>query len=182
MSGRALRLMVIVSLLLVGGCANMSMLHSSQTTLLEDYRQVRSWSAVQTETGVRERDQLYAQEASGMNRLRLALALGFGKGAATDSKRALQLFDESAKAVGVMHSNEALFAEVFAGVLKERLQSEAKISAAEVKVNAAEAKSSAAETKISTLNRQVESERGRADELEKKLEALKSIEKSLRKR
>jgi uncharacterized caspase-like protein len=166
MRGKVLQLMVLV--LMVSGCTQMKPLSPSQRSLLEEYGVVRSWSATQTESAVKGREQFYAQTPSEMSRLSLALALGFGKGAATDPKRALQLFDETAKGTATQRSSEALFAEVFAGFLKERIQSEAKISAAEAKIN--------------SLSKQTEKEHERADELEKKLEALKSIEKSLRKR
>jgi hypothetical protein len=174
--------MVVGALLLVGGCANMGALSFTQATLLEEYQQIRSGSATQTEMALREREQLQLQSPSEINRVRLALVLGFGRGAATDPKRALQLFDESSKKVDGRPSDVALFAEVFAGILKERLQAETRITAAEAKIGAAETKASAAEAKITALSREAESERERANELEKKLEALKSIEKSLHKR
>ncbi len=175
MNRRFLRLMMVVALLLVSGCANMNLLKSTHMILLEEYKQVRSWSAIQTENGRRNSEQRYAQEPSETNRLRLALVLGFGKGAATDTKRALQLFDASATSEGPLYPDEVLFAEVFGGILKERLQ-------AEVRIGNVETKNSTAEAKVTTLNRQLDSERERANDLVNKLEALKSIEKSLRKR
>lgn len=182
MNSRLWRLMAFAALLLMTGCANLNQMgFGSQTTLLEEYRRVHGWSAAETETGVKERESLHAQAPSGTSRLRLALALGFGKGGAIDTGRALQLLDETARTAAT-HSYEALFAEVFAGILRARLQSESRASAAEARAGAAEAKASAAETKLNALNRQLEGERERAAELEKKLEALKSIEKSLRKR
>lgn len=182
MKSRMLRLMAGGALLLLGGCAYLAPLPPAQVNLLEEYRQVRSWSASQGEAMLREREQLHGQDGSGINRLRLALVLGFGKGAVADPKRALQLFDESAKSAHEPHTDGALFAEVFGAILKERLQAETRLNSAEARLTAAEAKITAAEAKIGTLNRQLESERVRAEELEKKLEALKAIEKSLRKR
>lgn len=182
MKSRMLRLMAGGALLMLGGCAYLAPLPPAQVNLLEEYRQARSWSASQSETMLREREAFYLQAPSTINRVRLALVLGFGRGGATDPKRALQLFDESAKRVEESHADEALFAEVFGAILKERLQAETRLNSAEAKITAAEAKISATEAKIGTLNRQLESERVRAEELEKKLEALKAIEKSLRKR
>lgn len=182
MYGRFLPLLATMALVLLAGCANMNLQHPTQTLLLQEYKQVNSWSAVQTEAGVREREQLYLQSPTAANRLQLALALGFGSGKSTDVKRALRLFDETVKTPADHDSEQLLFAEVLGGFLKERTQADAKINSAETKLNAAEAKLNSAEARAGLLNKQLESERGRADALEKKLGALMSIEKSLQKR
>ena len=158
----------IVMLFIMSGCAQMAPMPPSQLSLLEDYKVVRGWSAVQTQTEVREREQRYTQTPSNLNRVRLALALGFGKGGMADPKLAIQLLDETIKNPGLPPSDEVLIAEVFSEILKERLQNENKLEMAEAR--------------ISSLTKQAESERMRADELERKLEAIKVIEKSLRKR
>ena len=174
-SGRFLRLPVVMVLVLLAGCASMNVQYPSQRTLLEEYKQVYGWPAAETEQAVGQREQLYAVSPAGINRVRLALALGFGKGKVVDVKRALRLLDEAAKNPNDHTSDQLLFAELLTGVLKERGQLEARIGSAEAKLNAAEAK-------VSTVSKQLESERSRADALTKKLEALMSIEKSLQKR
>ena len=189
MSGRFLRLWAVMALALLAGCANMNLHPSSQRTLLEEYKQVSGWTAAQTELAVGERERLYAASPAGINRMRLALALGFGKGKAVDVKRALRLFDGITKNPNDHTPEQLLFAEMLAGVLKDQGQAEvligsaeAKLSTAESKLSTAEAKLSTAETKVSTVSKQLENERSRADALAKKLEALMSIEKSLQKR
>lgn len=175
MSGRFLRLWAVMALALLAGCANMNLHPSSQRTLLEEYKQVSGWTVAQTELAVGERERLYAASPAGINRMRLALALGFGKGKAVDVKRALRLFDGIAKNPNDHTPEQLLFAEMLAGVLKDQGQAEVRIGSAEAKLNAAE-------TKVSTVSKQLENERSRADALAKKLEALMSIEKSLQKR
>ena len=133
----------------------------AERTLLDDYKQALDGSAAQNEAVLKEREQSYAQAPTDQNRMRLAIALGFGKGTAVDTRRALQLFDDESNVVGVLHSDDARLAGLFAAVLRERLQNAVKVADAA---------------------KQMESERLRADELQKKLDALKSIEKSLRKR
>ena len=170
MIGKFLQLMVALLIIsgAVSGCAQMKPLPPSQISLLEEYKAVRGWSAVQIENAVKEYEQRYAQTPSDMNRVRLALALGFGKSVATYPTRAIQLLDETAKNATTSPSDATLFAEVFAEILKEQFHNESKLGIAEARIN--------------TLTKQVESERTRADELERKLEAIKIIEKSLRKR
>lgn len=189
MMSRRLRLTMVVAVLVLAGCAHLEVPSDVQVNLLQEYQQVRSCSVSQCEAMLKEREQLYGQSPTGINRLRLALVTGFGKGAGADPKRALQLFDESIKSADATHDDEGRFAEVFASVLRERLQLEAKVGNAEARSGVAEARLGAAEAKVNTLEaklggvtRQLENERSRADELEKKLEALKDIEKSLRKR
>ncbi len=182
MSGRFLRLWAVMALALLAGCANMNLHPSSQRTLLEEYKQVSGWTAAQTELAVGERERLYAASPAGINRMRLALALGFGKGKAVDVKRALRLFDGITKNPNDHTPEQLLFAEMLAGVLKDQGQAEVQIGSAEAKLSTAEAKLSTAETKVSTVSKQLENERNRADALAKKLEALMSIEKSLQKR
>lgn len=174
MSGRCLPLAAMALVLLVG-CSSMDLRHPVQTTLLEEYKEVSGWSAAETERAVDVLEQRYAESPAGENRLRLALALGFGKGKASDPRRALRLFDEAVSKTDEQTPEQQLLAELLGGVLKDRIQAEAKIGSAE-------ARASAAEAKVSAANRQLESERSRADGLAKKLEALMSIEKSLQKR
>ncbi len=182
MHGRFLRLLAIMVLVLLAGCANMNLQPPAQTLLLQEYKQVDSWSAAQTEAGVREREQRYLQSPLAVNRVQLALALGFGNGNAVDVKRALRLFDEIVKTPDDHSSEQLLFAEVLGGFLKERTQADARVNSAETRLNAAETKLNAAEAKAGVLSKQLESERSRADALEKKLGALMFIEKSLQKR
>lgn len=132
--------------------------------------------------GLQAREQAYALDSGGINRIRLALALGFGKGGGGDVKRSLQLLEEGATAGAEQKRPEALFAEVFAGLLRERLQGETKITTLGRQLESANRQVESVNRQLEGASRQVESERSRAAELEKKLEALKSIEKSLRKR
>ncbi len=182
MQGRFLRLLAMMVLVLLAGCANMKLHNSSATLLLQEYKQVSSWSAAQTEVGVRKREKIYLKSSTVEARLRLALALGFGTGKAVDLKRALRLFDETIRTADEQDAEQVLFAEVLSTVLKSTVQAEAKINSAESKLNSAESKLTAAEAKVGVLSKQLEGERERADALEKKLGALMSIEKSLQKR
>ncbi len=153
----------------------MNLQSPSQGGLLEEYKQVSVWTAVETEQAVGQRERLYAASPAGINRVRLALALGFGKGKAVDAKRASRLFDEVAKNPDDHTPDQRLFAEILLALLKERSQADARMGGVEAKLNAAEARAG-------TLGKQLESERSRADALAKKLDALMSIEKSLQKR
>ena len=159
-------LLVAQTALFVGGCANLRWeptqqvepaepVQPAEQDILEQLRDVQQWSPEQfkAELPVLEAD--YANSPTVENRLRLALALGFGRCHQCDKRRALSLFTEAVDTGG----DRPLAA--FAALCVDLLETQAKIAAA---------------------GKQLAKEQARVEDLQQKLDALTSIEESLHQR
>ncbi len=144
-----LGLAVIVSM--GAGCASWHWQPLEQR-VLEQYRSVQQWSPEQFDNELPVLEQAYVQVPSTINRLRLAVALGFGQCRKCDSDRALKLFNETLQA----SRNNSVVALVT------------------LALDLLEAKATMAEKSSALQNQQQ-----RLNELQQKLDDLTSIEESL---
>lgn len=136
---------------MLAGCASMQWPPQEQVVLEQLYT-AQQWTPDQLESELPTLEQAFAQQPTTVNRLRLAVALGFGRCHTCDSARALTLFKETL----------------------ESAQDDAVIALASLCIDVLEAKARIAENNAALLNGQQ-----RINELQQKLDDLTSIEESL---
>lgn len=147
-------LALAVSALMVSGCASLpaEQVESAQQGILDHLSAVQQWPPEQLDTQLPVLESAYVQDPVTENRLRLAVTLAFGDCDKCDSVRALKLFKEEVEA-GNYNASTA-----FASLCVDLL---------EAKANTVKA------------SKDLAKERQKVKELQQKLDALTSIEKSL---
>jgi hypothetical protein len=126
---------------------------------------LKQFSRLQTLSPQRQADELsiLEQAQSGtMQRMRLAVMLGFGDCPRCDRKRAVELFRQ------LQANDEGAAAQVLAGLYLKLLESQAQLEASS--------------KEVARQRQQMQGLKQQQDELQKKLDALTSIEESLHRR
>ncbi len=141
----------VVSAIVITGCASIENVHTNQT-LLDEYRQLGSWSPDETDAKLKDLQEAYDRYPTDENRLRLAVVLGFGKGGNAEQDHALELFKDTV--VSSPNSTTGTLSGIFIELLNTRKH-------------------------LSGTRWALKKERQKVGSLEEKLEALTSIEKSL---
>ena len=141
----------VFAALILGGCASIESLHTSQT-LLDEYRLVDEWGVEESQQKIATLEKIYRQYPTNENRLRLAVVLGFSKGHSSDTKRALNLFEKTV--ASAPNTSTGTLAGIFIELLNTRKD-------------------------LSGTRWALRKERQKVGSLEEKLQALTSIEKSL---
>ncbi len=150
-------------ILMMAGCASLFSVPSEPRVslvpqvplaqyVLEQFRIVQKMSAEQFEGEVLALEQAYAQEPNTVNRLRLAVSLGFGQCQKCDSVNALKLFKETL----------------------ESSQDDSVLALASLSIELLESKAMMADQDLVVVNLQQQ-----VKQLQQKLNDLTSIEKSL---
>ena len=145
------RFSLAVMVFMMAGCASLHWQPQEQV-VLEQLHTVQQWSPGQFESELPVLEQAYVQQPTEVNRLRLAVSLGFGRCHKCDSARALKLFKATL----------------------ESAQDDAVIALASLCIELLEAKAMITENNSALLN-----EQQRIIELQQKLDDLTSIEESL---
>lgn len=154
MARQSIRYALLIALLSTAGCAALQSGLARQD-VLGQYSEVQQRSAKQLESELPALENAYQRYPSDYNRVYLAVVLGFGDCGKCDRRRALKLFNETAE------SGRDVSMVTLASIFAELLETRARVDASSA---------------------QLQKEQQRIEELQQKLNALTSIEESLRSR
>jgi len=145
------RFNLALAALMMTGCTSWNLLPLEQR-VLEQVHSVKQWAPERLEGELPVLEQAYAQRPNTVNRLRLAVSLGFGRCHKCDSARALRLFKETLQSS----------------------QDNSVVALASLSIELLESKAMMAEKNSALVNQQQ-----RINELQQKLNDLTLIEESL---